>query len=286
MCYNQGRASMKGVETVAEMKQVRAGLAGTLGFVPTMGYLHEGHLFLARRARQENSVCAVSIFVNPTQFGPKEDFARYPRDIPRDLSLLEKEGVDIVFMPTPAGIYPPGFDAWVEVGTVTTKLEGAARPGHFRGVATVVAKLFNIVQPTKAYFGQKDAQQVVVVKKMVADLDMPLEIVVVPTVREADGLAMSSRNGYLTPEERRQAPVLYQSLVLARELYTGGERSAAVVRARMSELIRQQPRAEIDYISIADGRSLDELETVRPPAVGSLAVRFGRTRLIDNILVE
>ena len=189
-----------------------------------MGYLHEGHLVLVRRARTENPSVAVSIFVNPTQFGPKEDFKQYPRDPERDLALLEKEGTDVVFMPSAEEMYPPGFDSWVEVGKLAERLEGAARPGHFRGVATVVAKLFNIVQPDRAYFGQKDAQQLLVIKKMTADLDMGIEIIAVPTVREPDGLAMSSRNTYLNAEERKQAVVLYQALTLAQKLYCrGGE---------------------------------------------------------------
>ncbi|MCR4394819.1 MAG: pantoate--beta-alanine ligase, partial [Dehalococcoidales bacterium] len=199
---------MKIFETIAELKQYRYNLKGTVGFVPTMGYLHEGHLSLVRRSRSENDYTVVSIFVNPTQFGPNEDFDRYPRDYPRDFALLEKENVDCVFLPPVKEMYPEGYSTWVDVYKVTERLEGAIRPGHFRGVATVVTKLFNIVQPDRAYFGQKDAQQCVVIKKMVADLNMNLEIVICPTVREPDGLAMSSRNVYLSPEERQQAPVL------------------------------------------------------------------------------
>jgi pantoate--beta-alanine ligase len=228
---------------------------------------------------------AVSIFVNPTQFGPKEDFKQYPRDPERDLALLEKEGTDLVFMPSAEEMYPPNFDSWVEVGKITEKLEGAARPGHFRGVATVVAKLFSIVQPDKAYFGQKDAQQLLVIKKMAADLDMGIEIVAVPTVREPDGLAMSSRNTYLNAEERKQATVLYQSLKLAQKLYTDGEKDAKAIRGQMTALIKKQPLARIEYISIADAETLDELDIVKPPVLVSMAVRFGKTRLIDNVVV-
>jgi pantoate--beta-alanine ligase len=251
-----------------------------------MGYLHEGHLALVRRARAESRSVAVSIFVNPTQFGPREDFARYPRDPARDLALLEKEGVDLVFMPEAAEMYPPGFDTWVEVGTITRRLEGRARPGHFRGVATVVCKLFNIVQPRRAYFGEKDAQQLRVVGKMVRDLNLPVEIVPVPTVREADGLALSSRNVYLSPQERQEALALSAALRLAQELVARGERRAAVIRARMRRRIRQEPDARIDYVSVADAETLEELTVVDRPALVSLAVRIGTTRLIDNVVIE
>jgi pantoate--beta-alanine ligase len=228
----------------------------------------------------------VSIFVNPTQFGPEEDLNSYPRDTQRDLALLEKEGTDVVFLPSQAEMYPEGFDSWVEVGGVTERLEGACRPGHFRGVATVVAKLFDIAQPTRAYFGQKDAQQAVVIKKMVADLTMNLEVVALPTVREPDGLAMSSRNTHLNPDERQAALVLYQSLTLAQELYTRGERDAECIRQEMIALIQKQPLASIDYVSVANAETLDELAKVKPPALVSLAVRIGRTRLIDNVVLE
>jgi len=277
---------VKVTRTVAECRAARAALDACLGFVPTMGYLHEGHLALVRRARAECPSVVVSIFVNPTQFGPREDFARYPRDPERDLALLEKEGVDLVFMPEAAEMYPPGFDTWVEVGTITRRLEGRARPGHFRGVATVVCKLFNIVQPRRAYFGEKDAQQLRVVRKMVRDLDMPIEIVPVPTVREPDGLALSSRNVYLSPDERRQALALSAALRLAQELVAQGERRAAVLRARMRRRIRQEPDARIDYVSVADAETLEELTVVDRPALVSLAVRIGATRLIDNVVVE
>jgi pantoate--beta-alanine ligase len=276
---------VKIVKTIADFRKLRQKLAEPLGFVPTMGYLHEGHLELVRQARAENPSVAVSIFVNPTQFGPKEDFARYPRDPERDLALLEKEGTDVVFMPAAEEMYPPNFNSWVEVGKITEKLEGAARPGHFRGVATVVAKLFNIVQADRAYFGQKDAQQLLVIKKMAKDLDMGVEVIAVPTVREPDGLAMSSRNTYLNAEERKQAGVLYQSLKLAQKLYADGERNAKAIREQMTALIKQQPLADIEYISIADCETLDELDELKPPALISMAVRFGKTRLIDNVVV-
>jgi len=277
---------MKVIETIKEMKQLRPKLAEPVGFVPTMGYFHEGHLALVRRARVENPSVVVSIFVNPTQFGPQEDFESYPRNTERDLSLLEKEKTDVVFMPSATAIYPPQFNSWVEVGKVTERLEGAARPGHFRGVTTVVARLFNIVQPTKAYFGQKDAQQAIVIKKMVADLNMNLEVVTGPTVREPDGLAMSSRNAYLNPEERQAAVVLYQALSLARQLWSQGEKDAEKLRQEMRKLIEKQPLATIDYISIADTETLDELGKVKPPALVSLAVKIGKPRLIDNVVLE
>jgi pantoate--beta-alanine ligase len=277
---------MQIVDTIAEMKQIRAKLAGTVGFVPTMGYLHEGHLELVRHAKAENGFAVVSIFVNPTQFGPKEDFEKYPRDTPRDLALLKDVGTDYVFMPTPADMYPPNFNSWVEVQQVTDRLEGAARPGHFRGVSTVVAKLFNIVQPTRSYFGQKDAQQCVVIKKMVKDLDMPLEMIIVPTVREQDGLAMSSRNVYLSPEMRQQAPVLYKSLQLAEKLWQQGEKDAAKIRQQMTALIQKQPLAQIEYIDVADTETLAELKTIKTSALISMVVQFGNTRLLDNIILE
>ena len=274
---------MKIVDTIADMKQLRQYIAGPVGFVPTMGYLHEGHLFLVKQAKAENPTVAVSIFVNPAQFGPKEDFSRYPRDIPRDLAMLEKAGADIVFMPPVAEMYPPGFNSWVDVEKVTERLEGASRPGHFRGVTTVVAKLFNIVQPTRAYFGQKDAQQALVIRKIVADLNMNLEVITLPTVREPDGLAMSSRNTYLSPEGRKAAVVLYRSLTLAQQLYARGERDAEKIRQEMLALIKKEPLATVDYVSIADAETLDELDTISPPALVSMAVKIGKTRLIDNV---
>jgi pantoate--beta-alanine ligase len=278
---------MRVQHSIVEMRKARRKLRGSVGFVPTMGYLHEGHLELARRARAENRNVIVSIFVNPAQFGPKEDYAAYPRDTERDLALLKKEGVNIVFMPGAEDMYPPKYCTWVDLEKVTERLEGAIRPGHFRGVATVVAKLFNIVEPTRAYFGQKDAQQVVVIQKMVADLNMNLEVVVVPTVREPDGLAMSSRNVYLSPQERKAATVIYKSLSLAQKLWWKGERNADVIRKKMTALIQSEPRASrIDYVSIADAETLEELDSIERKAVVSLAVKIGKPRLIDNIILE
>jgi pantoate--beta-alanine ligase len=277
---------MKVVKTVAEMIKVRRALQGTVGLVPTMGYLHEGHLALVKSCHAANDYTIASIFVNPTQFGPNEDFERYPRDYPRDLALLEKENTDFAFLPSPQELYPQGYDTWVEVKNVTERLEGAIRPGHFLGVATIVNKLFNIVRPTRAYFGQKDAQQCVVIRKMIIDLNMGLEMVVVPTVREPDGLAMSSRNVYLSHEERKQAPVLYKALSTAHVMWVEGERDSNRLREAMIEIIKGKHLGNIEYISIADGITLKELESADPPAIISLAVKFGNTRLIDNILLE
>jgi len=270
--------------TVAEMRQRRAAMKGSVGLVPTMGYLHEGHLSLVRHARGESDHVVASIFVNPTQFGPQEDYQRYPRDPERDLRLLEAEGTDVVFMPSAEEMYPDGFDTWVEVGrSLTERLEGAARPGHLRGVTTVVAKLFEIVRPQRAYFGQKDAQQLAVVRRMAADLNMGVEVVGLPTMREADGLAMSSRNAYLTREERRAAIVLWRSLCRAEELFDGGERRAETIRQEMRAVLAKEPLAQVEYVSVADTATLQELERVAGAALVSLAVRMGRTRLIDNV---
>jgi len=277
---------MQVVKPLFEARALRQKLSGTVGFVPTMGYLHEGHLALVKQARIENSAVIVSIYVNPTQFGPREDFGAYPRDLNRDLELLKGGGVDIVFVPSDDEMYPPEFSSWVDVEKVTERLEGAARPGHFRGVATVVAKLFNIVQPSRAYFGQKDAQQVMVIKRMVADLNMGIEIVVVPTLRESDGLAMSSRNIYLSPKERQAAMILFKALTLARQLRRSGEKDAEEIRRQMTALIQKEPLAQIDYVSIADAETLEELNLLDRPAVTSLAVRIGKTRLIDNTPLE
>ncbi|MBI4284103.1 MAG: pantoate--beta-alanine ligase [Chloroflexi bacterium] len=283
---------MKVVETIAEMKRLKLELTEPVGFVPTMGYLHEGHLELVRQAKAENPSVVVSIFVNPTQFGPREDFASYPRDSQRDLAMLEKVKTDIVFMPSVAEMYPPQFDSWVETGKVTVRLEGAIRPGHFRGVATVCSKLFNIVQPNVAYFGQKDAQQVIVIRKIVTDLNMNLKIVTVPTVREADGLAMSSRNTYLNPDERKAATVLYKALSLAKELFSNGIWDIQTIRGQILLLLSKEPLVtlpNIEYVSIASPETLEEqdpLGRVKPPALVLLAVRIGKTRLIDNIVLE
>jgi len=277
---------MQVVTTVAEMRRLRVQMTGSVGLVPTMGYLHEGHLSLVRCARADNDHLVVSIFVNPSQFGPQEDYQRYPRDPERDLRLLEQEGTDAVFMPGVEEMYPQGFDAWVEVSeSLTGRLEGASRPGHFRGVTTVVARLFDVVQAQRAYFGQKDGQQLTVIRKMVAEFKMGVEIVAVPTVREPDGLAMSSRNSYLSPEERRAAAVLWRSLSRARELFDGGERRAEVIRGEMRAVLVSEPLARVEYVSVADVETLAELETVDRAAMVSLAVRIGGTRLIDNVTV-
>jgi len=269
--------------TIAAVREARGRLAGSVGFVPTMGALHEGHLSLVRAARAQNDHVFASVFVNPTQFGPNEDFAAYPRDPERDLALLRPEGVDFVFLPSVEEIYPEGSETFVDVGSVAEPLEGAIRPGHFRGVATVVLKLFNVVQPTRAYFGRKDAQQLAVIRRLVRDLDLPVEIVAMPTVREPDGLAMSSRNAYLSPAERKAATVLWQALSLAQEMWTKGARDAEAYRARLRELIEAEKLARVDYVSVADPGTLRELERIQGPALVSLAVRIGKTRLIDNV---
>ncbi|GAW92212.1 pantoate--beta-alanine ligase [Calderihabitans maritimus] len=258
----------------------------TIGFVPTMGYFHEGHLSLMRQARKDCDVVVVSIFVNPIQFGAGEDYEEYPRDIDRDSKLAEKVGVDVIFAPAVREMYPEGYSTFVEVENLTEGLCGRSRPGHFRGVTTVVTKLFNIVQPDKAYFGQKDAQQAMVIRKMVADLNMPLEVIVLPTVREADGLAMSSRNVYLTPEQRKSATVLYRSLQLAKNLIEAGERSVAAVVERVKQEINAEPLAKIDYVEIRRADDLAQVEKIEGKILIALAVFIGKTRLIDNEIVE
>lgn len=272
---------------VAEVRAARRRFAD-FGLVPTMGALHEGHLTLVRRAKAECGAAGVSIFVNPKQFGPSEDLDAYPRDLDGDLAKLERLGVDVVWIPTPEIVYPPGYDTTVSVGELTTRLEGASRPGHFDGVTTVVNKLFNVFQPTKAYFGMKDGQQLRVIRKMVEDLAMPLEIVAVPTVREDDGLAMSSRNAYLDPAQREAAVVLHRSLAEAARAWASGERSGERLRTLVEQTLGGEPDARIDYVSVADPVRLIELADI-DPAVGafvSIAVRFGRTRLIDNVVLE
>lgn len=277
---------MRVITTIAEFRAERATLAGSLGLVPTMGFLHEGHLSLVRRARAENAFVAATIFVNPTQFGPAEDLARYPRDLPRDLALLQAEGVDLVFAPAVAEMYPPGFSVSIDAGPVAAPLEGAARPGHFRGVATVVCKLFNITAPQRAYFGQKDAQQTLVIRRMTTDLNLPVEIVICPTIREPDGLAMSSRNVYLQPEERRAATVLVRALREAQARFVAGERRGDALRAAMHTVLDTEPLARPEYVSIADLTDLHELDQVTAGALASLAVRIGTTRLIDNCILD
>jgi len=276
---------MQTVITLLDLRKTRRALTGSFGLVPTMGALHEGHLSLVRRARAENDHVGVSIFVNPTQFGPNEDLSEYPRPIERDLQLLSDRGVDLVWTPPPEIVYPPGFQTYVTVENVTQPLEGTHRPNHFRGVATVVAKLFNVFTPDRAYFGQKDAQQAVVVKRMAADLNFPLEIVVCPTVREPDGLAISSRNLYLSGEERKAATVLYRALSAAKEAFDNGERDGEKLRAIMSSIMASEPLARADYVSAADPDTLAELNRVHNGVLLSMAVRIGGTRLIDNFLL-
>jgi pantoate--beta-alanine ligase len=252
-----------------------------------MGYLHEGHLAIVRRARAENDRVAVTIYVNPAQFAPTEDLSTYPRNLERDLDLLRPLGVDLVFTPTDAIMYPAGYQTYIHVGQVAQMLEGSSRPTHFRGVATVVAKLFNILQPNRAYFGQKDAQQAVVIRRMAADLNFNLEVIVCPTVREADGLAMSSRNVYLTPEQRAAAPVLYRALTAARDAYLAGERNGDRLRDILRNTVAAEQLARIDYVSAADPMALVEVDqTAGDSILFSLAVFFGKTRLIDNIPVQ
>ncbi|MEX0749343.1 MAG: pantoate--beta-alanine ligase [Dehalococcoidia bacterium] len=272
--------------TIDDLQAWRRSLEGDVGHVPTMGYLHEGHLSLVREARRQSAHAVATIFVNPAQFAPHEDLGRYPRDEDRDLSLLEAERTDAVFVPTVDEMYPEGYATYVGVDALTQRLEGASRPTHFRGVTTVVLKLFNIVRPDRAYFGQKDAQQLAVIRRMVRDLDVPVHVVGLPIVREPDGLAMSSRNAYLTPEQRAQAPVLDRALALAERLFDDGVRDASQIRRHVEETIRAQPLAEIDYVSVADAETLDELEIVDGAALVSLAVRFGATRLIDNTVLQ
>lgn len=276
---------MKRIVKIEELRSLRERLPEPVGFVPTMGYLHEGHLSLVRQARLECASVVASIFVNPTQFGPQEDLAAYPRDLPRDLRLLEDMGVDLVWVPTVEMMYPPGYQTWVSVEEVTKHLEGSRRPTHFRGVTTVVAKLFNSVQPQKVYFGQKDAQQAVVIRRMVTDLNFPLEVRVCPIVREGDGLAMSSRNVYLNPSERRAAPILYQAMQAAQMAFESGERDADLLRKIVSEKIQIEPLASLQYVSCADPETLQELTGLIDRGLLSLAVFFGNTRLIDNIIL-
>ena len=273
------------VSSIDELRSARLILDEPVGFVPTMGFLHEGHLSLVRRAAEECASVVVSIFVNPAQFGPTEDLSAYPRDIEKDLRLLEPLGVNLVWIPTPKIMYPDGYQTWVEVEALTEFLEGAQRPGHFRGVTTVVAKLFNGVRPAKAYFGQKDAQQVAVIRQMVRDLNFPLDVVVCPIVREPDGLAMSSRNIYLDSEQHKAALVLYRALNAAKNAYEMGERDAEKLRSIMEETIESEPLAKMQYVSCANYDTLQELDTVRGKALLSMAVFVGKTRLIDNFVL-
>lgn len=258
----------------------------SIGLVPTMGKLHEGHASLIERARAETDFVVVSIFVNPTQFSPEEDFERYPRDLGSDTATCKREGVDVVFAPTVDEMYPTGFKTYVTVEELSDALCGTSRPGHFRGVATVVAKLFNQVQPNKAFFGQKDGQQAVILRRMVQDLDMPLEIVVCPTVREEDGVAMSSRNSYLTKEERRQATALFRALSAARRAFEGGQREADKLLAEMKRILTREPLIRVDYAGIVDSETLEPVQWIDRCAFVAVAAYVGRTRLIDNIILQ
>lgn len=277
---------MQVVKTIAEVRQIRwIDPALTWGLVPTMGALHEGHLALVRQALAENDRVGVSIFVNPIQFNRRDDLEKYPRPLERDLAMLQAEGVHLVWTPDETEMYPSGFQTYVSVENVTQVLEGAARPGHFRGVATVVAKLFNVFQPTRAYFGQKDAQQIAVIRQMVRDLAFNLEVVACPTLREPDGLAMSSRNVRLNPTERQAAPVLYRALTIAQHEWQSGRRDAEHLRTTMRQIIQSEPLAKIDYVSVADPVSLQELNGWVEKALLSMAVFFGEVRLIDNMVI-
>ena len=276
---------MKVAETVADARALCQEARRPLGLVPTMGFLHEGHMALVKRARTDNDTLAVSVFVNPLQFGSSEDISTYPRDVQGDLSKLEVAGVDLVFAPPRTEMYPDGFDTFVDVGRIASRLEGEFRSNHFRGVATVVCKLLSIVRPDTAYFGQKDAQQLVVVRRLCADLNLGADVVAVPTVRDADGLALSSRNAYLSRDERETALALYKSLRLAQRLWEDGVTDAGSVRAQMGELLGREPLAKVDYVSIAHAETLEELDRIESPALVSLAVRIGKARLIDNILL-
>jgi len=276
------------VTEIASLKKIidekkEAGLS--IGFVPTMGFLHEGHLSLMRRAKAENDFMAISIFVNPLQFGAGEDYDEYPRDLERDQALAEMVGCDLIFHPSVREMYPAGYATFVKVEKLTEGLCGASRPGHFLGVTTVVTKLFNLVRPDRAYFGQKDAQQAFVIKKMVEDLNMNLEVIILPTVREPDGLAMSSRNKYLTPEQRKEAVVLYKSLKEAEKLIKKGETEAKTIKDSIFHIISQAPQAKVDYIEIVDTEELRPVYEIQGECLIAIAVKFGRTRLIDNILV-
>ncbi len=279
--------SIRVVNSKEEMRRVCNASPRPLGLVPTMGALHDGHLSLVDRARADSATVAVSIFVNPTQFGQGEDFAQYPRDLETDLEMLRQHGTDLVFVPDISEIYPPGFDTWVDVGPIADRLEGQARPGHFRGVATVVAKLFSIVGPERAYFGQKDGQQTVVVRKMAHDLDLGVEVVVLPTVREADGLAMSSRNVRLDPDQRHVAAAVYQALSAGQALWERGESNVSSIRDAVRQVLEAEPLlGAIDYVSVADGETLEELEQAVPGSMLSIAAQLGPIRLIDNIVLQ
>ncbi|WP_018467470.1 pantoate--beta-alanine ligase [Calidithermus timidus] len=279
---------MRLVRTIPELREVLAKerQVGSIGLVPTMGYLHQGHLSLVEASRAQNRFTVMSIFVNPTQFSPSEDFARYPRDLERDRAMAEAAGVDLLFHPEAAEMYPAGYQTYVTVEGLSERLCGRFRPGHFRGVATVVSKLFHLVQPQRAYFGQKDAQQVAVLRKMVRDLNFDLEIVVCPTVREPDGLALSSRNVYLSPAERQAATVLSRALFWAQDRVREGEREAAVLLEGMRRMLEAEPLCRLEYLEIVDAENLEPLTHLGGDVLIALAAHFGKTRLIDNVLLE
>ncbi len=277
---------MQIIDAIAELQDARKRINKRVGLVPTMGALHEGHLSLVRHARAENKVVIVTIFVNPIQFGADEDLNSYPRDLERDFEMLREAGADIVFTPAPEVMYPPDYQTHVTVDEVTKVLEGARRPGHFRGVTTVVAKLFNLIQPDAAYFGQKDAQQVVVIRQMVRDLAFPVEVAPCPTVREPDGLAMSSRNAYLSPLQREVAVILYESLQAAATAYDGGERDPEQLRWEMMSVLSAESLADPEYVSVTDAKTLRELDAPSDaPLLLSMVVKIGRARLLDNCLL-
>lgn len=277
------------IKTIKEIKDIISNnkkQGKTIGFVPTMGFLHEGHLSLIRSAKKENDLVVVSIFVNPTQFGIGEDFEAYPRDLDRDAKLSESAGADVIFCPTISEMYPESYQTYVEVNKITNKLCGKSRPTHFKGVTTVVNKLFNIVEPHSAYFGQKDAQQVAVIQKMVKDLNMNIEVIPCPIIREADGLAMSSRNIFLSPEQRNTALILSKSLFTAKDMINKGCLDAVEIKETIIKMLNNEPLAAIEYIEIVDALSLSDITTLKGKVLIALAVKIGRTRLIDNILVE
>src|SRR5688500_9856960 len=281
-----GVSYMRRVITLPDLRTARLTFSGPVGLVPTMGYLHKGHLSLVRGAREECEHVVVSIFVNPTQFSPGEDLEKYPRDLERDLKLMEPFSPDLVWIPTAEIMYPPEYQTWVEVEEVTDPLEGAMRPGHFKGVTTIVAKWFKAVQPQKADFGQKDAQQVAVIRQMTRDLNFPIEIVVCPIVREPDGLAMSSRNVYLGPDQRKAATVLFRALSAAKDVYDKGERDAGMLRQRMNQVVANEAMVQVQYVSCADYDTLEELDILKGKDLLSVAVFLGTTWVIDTLVLE
>ena len=292
MC-DKSAETMKVIKTIAEFRDAQSEYPRPLGLVPTMGYLHEGHLSLVRRCREDNATAVASIFVNPTQFGPSEDLSTYPRDMEGDLAKLKAEGVDLVFAPQASEMYPDGFETTIDVGGIARRLEGEHRPGHFQGVATVVCKLLTIVRPDNVYFGQKDAQQCLVIRRLNADLDLGAEIIVIPTVRDPDGLALSSRNAYLSQEDRKAALSLYRALTLSESQYEDGVRDTNTMRREMLDLLQAEPSASVEYVSVADTETLVELDSIDRPALVSMAVHIGRVlidigrvRLIDNITLS